>query len=284
MLDEAQQSSVLANSEQDFRPGQTHEMFMEAASKVGGVRATRKREGQELSETVSLTLKTKTARSSADTKHGADDSDDGCDWLQHVPRPGGLDLSSQHGAEKAKAKAAKAAAKASAKAKAARVATEDLEGGSGNGNTVGKVSASQKKSVTRQTREINAADLVSQEAQQIIGMAKSSKSFRAVTEQSLAACLRKLDGRLKPELVKVYTAQTQTIPDDEDDHDMEDGGTLPLSDRGLKALTELKDLRGKIPVLRDLLRSLSSASASVSASSGRADQGIIALAALRAHG
>ncbi|MCP4245166.1 MAG: hypothetical protein GY772_31895, partial [bacterium] len=77
---------------------------------------------------------------------------------------------------------------------------------------------------------------------------------------------------------------TQTIPDDEDDHDMEDGGTLPLSDRGLKALTELKDLRGKIAALLDLLRSLSSASASVSASSGRADQAGTALAALMAHG
>ncbi|MCP4241697.1 MAG: hypothetical protein GY772_14150 [bacterium] len=280
MLDEAQQSSVLANSEQDFRPGQTQDMFMEAASKVGGVRASRKREGQELSETVSLLLK-KAARSSADTKHGADDSDDGCDWLQHVPCPGGLELSSQHGAEKTKAKAK--VAKASS-ATAARVTTGNLEGGGGGINTVGKVSASLKKSVTRQTREINAADLVSQEAQQIIDMAKSSKSFRAVTEQSLAACLRKLDGRLKPELVKVYTAQTQTLPEDEDEdeHDSADGGSLPLSARGLKALTELKDQRGKIAALLDLLRSLSSAS--VSASSGRADQGIIALAALRAHG
>eukprot|EP00969_Alexandrium_andersonii_P299811 13254176-Alexandrium_andersonii.AAC.1 len=101
-------------------------------------------------------------------------------------------------------------------------------------------------------------------------MSSTTREFKALTEQQITGCLRKIEGRLKPELVSVYTH----VPSDDDGDDEGDAAAgKELAEKGMRQLSDLRALNDSVKALRSIVNAVNSKDVRAAAFLDRLDKG-----------
>lgn len=237
VIDEVSKSRILGESDKEWREGQTEEAYQKTRDNVLSIgHGKRKAEDEEIK--LKGMPPPKRVR-----KH---DSDSSVDFLNFLPTPGGLKFPKTaddgEGADDEETKPRQRKRPAplnpdSSEAKRAKVQK-------------GKKPAKVQAQLDKQLREVQSAEQVVLEANQLIQCATSSvSSFRTLTEASVNTTLKKMNTRLKPELLEIYTY----VPSDTEELE----GEVPdFAPRGIEALSNLTSLQDKVKVIIPVVQAM----------------------------
>ncbi|MCP4240930.1 MAG: hypothetical protein GY772_10260 [bacterium] len=230
--------------EEPYRVGHSQDIFDSASQKVCAMQVARKKDDAGGPE------QTMTLKAAAKQKWKDESSSSDCDFLGQMAGPsigvsmwkrakkGGAGAGFGHGDggdEGSKARPAKR------KATTASSRAPLPEGTAASAAAHTKKSTKkqkQSKELTRQIKEINAADLVVKEVRQGLDMATTSRTMKMISTAALEACLRKVKAKITDAAVEVMCSKDTSLSSGSDNDDGK-AAADSWSDKGMAVVQTL---------------------------------------------
>jgi hypothetical protein len=116
------------------------------------------------------------------------------------------------------------------------------------------------KQLERQIKELNLADKAIADCEQHFDMLKTARTFKLIQEKHLRASLRRLDGRLEPKVVEMYTYVIGSDDEggvDSDEENVSSQRQGPThGDRCMNIVPKLRTTRDKLQAVTALVSGL----------------------------
>jgi len=242
-IEEIVQKTDLCSSSSDAYKGLTIERFKKATSRLMDVTPSSSKEGAPATFSTSEPVKKK--------RRASGDSSSSCNWLDYVPEPclqmGGDDDAEHDPPAKRQRKSSSARGSALKNTKKARVMSSTP-------------SKQRNKQLERQIKELNLADKAIADCEQHFCMLKTARTFKLIQEKQLRASLKRLDGRLEPKVVEMYTYVIGSDDEgcvDSDEENVSSQRQGPThGDRCMNIVPKLRTTRDKLQAMTELVSGL----------------------------